>query len=340
VSCDKNHRSGNVGEANGNFIAAAHRRPPSARVAYLPTGIFERAQQLIQQPDIYDLTAEIVTLQSIFTQTGESLAEGDPLDKWRNFQELFATMDRLQKRIIDAYSRGYEPEQLDVEIYRETMVDTRALVKACSDSRAVQKELYRQAPILGKLQEQQAAIDTKLQEFVPATKVQMLFMVLLNGIYEVIPDTQQELRNQLAGVVRRTFLRPDVPVSRKNPQVAAALAAASAPTDLETIIDVEPDAIEAEIITPEDDLLEIFEASDTHDMVEAAEAQEKTNETQIQRVREETQTSQAPASETVSASLPEVPGSSDLSHTTGNDLHDEPNASLPVPRTEDGSSLG
>lgn len=189
-----------------------------ARSAFLPAGTLERCQYLLNQPDIYDLTAEIVVIQALFTQLQEMLEAGDPVDRWKRVQKLVKTL------------HGHWRSESDFAVIasNEAMTDLLILVEQCAIDREVRKELKGTALILATLQEKQAKMENLHAELVPMNKMRMLFTAMLQSIYEGVPDdltgmTGMELRGNLAGSIRRMFNRPEIPerAQRRNAELDA-----------------------------------------------------------------------------------------------------------------------
>lgn len=172
----------------------------------MPPGSRERAQQLLNQGDIYDLTGEIAVIQTHFTQTQEMMAKGDPFERWPQVVALVNTVDFHWKQ-------SDERAQM---IAAEAMTDLKILVRECSTDRAARKELKSTAALLATLQEKQAKMENLHAELIPMNKMKMLFAALTLSIYEGIPDDLGKLdgaalRKSLGMSVRRMFSRPEIP---------------------------------------------------------------------------------------------------------------------------------
>lgn len=178
----------------------------AGRSSFLPKGVLERCQWLLQQGDLYDLTAEIALVQTQLTQAQEVLAEGDPADRWRKFRELLATLDHTWKK-EDEYS---------VSTANMTMIKLRALARLCEQDRDAKKEIRVLSLELAKLQEAQAKMEKLHGDLIPANQLRAFFAALYNTTYNVIPDdltglTGYELRLNMARTLRRMFNRPELP---------------------------------------------------------------------------------------------------------------------------------
>lgn len=229
------------------------------RTSHLPPGAFERCQTMLSLPDLYDLTAEIATLQTLFTQAQESMAHGEPFERWARFEELLATIDRTARKT----------DNLSVMQFNTAMIASRGLARQCRNDFKARQEIKQLAKLLGEMQEKQAKTEQLHNELVPMNKVRALFMAMLTSIYDGIPDEGAELRVTLARNVRRLFNRPEIPVHyRKKHEAAIARFAEEG-----NVIDVVPnegvsyleeghfdtDSKELSESTENDDLSDIFD---------------------------------------------------------------------------------
>lgn len=235
----------NAGPNNGQWRGAG-------RSSFLPKGVLERCQWLLQQPDLYDLTAEIVLLQTQLTQTQEMLAEGEPFERWAQFRTYLTTLN----------AHVWNDDETSRKRAKAAMYRLQALVQVCCLDVAAKKEIQNLARQLGDLQDKQAKVEKLHGELVPMNQIRAFFAALLNTTYNVVPDdltglTGHELRLNMARTLRRMFNRPEIPEKTRAQHAGEFEGLATAKTQGD-VIQIAARAADAAIMPTDEEVVAFF----------------------------------------------------------------------------------